>query len=381
MQQAERGVFDLRRGQPVLLTAEEDAAGAARPALLVAAVEALRRDTRAALEADAGTPAVLLLTAQRAAMLGLQPPSGLGSIAITLPADMPFDALLALAGAVHAPLPGNTATLPVRLATAQEDAALVLAKAGRILPALLASEVPATRPAALQAKLDDQSILTVGALSARRMSAASALDLKLISEAPVPLADAENARFMLFREPNGLLEHVAVVIGDHQDWSGIVPVRLHSACLTGDLFGSLRCDCGEQLRNSVRDIAADGGGVLLYLAQEGRGIGLANKLRAYTLQDTGLDTIDADRTLGFRDDERRYEAAVAMLRAIGISHVQLHTNNPTKIRALEQAGIQVAVRKPVLTKPHAYNQRYLNTKAERAGHMLEPALQPADEDV
>ena len=144
-----------------------------------------------------------------------------------------------------------------------------------------------------------------------------------VSDGPVPLEDAEDARFMCFREANSLLEHVAIVIGNRESWPDPVPVRLHSACLTGDLFGSLRCDCGEQLRGSLRIFARSGGGVLLYLAQEGRGIGLGNKLRAYLLQQEGLDTIDADGTLGFGADERRYDAAIEILRYLHIDRIRL----------------------------------------------------------
>ena len=128
---------------------------------------------------------------------------------------------------------------------------------------------------------------------------------------------------MLFREANGIFEHVAVLVGSREHWPDPVPVRIHSACFTGDLFGSLRCDCGEQLRGSLRHFAAHGGGVLLYLAQEGRGIGLGNKLRAYSLQQQNLDTVEADNTLGFDADERQFDAAVQMLQHLQIERVQL----------------------------------------------------------
>jgi GTP cyclohydrolase II len=146
-------------------------------------------------------------------------------------------------------------------------------------------------------------------------------------------------------------------------------VRLHSACLTGDLFGSLRCDCGEQLRTAVRRIAELGGGIQLYLDQEGRGIGLANKLRAYAIQDTGLDTLDADRHLGFRADERSYGVAAAMLGSLGVGPVQLLTNNPQKIAALRELGIDVIGRLSLITSTNVHNERYLRAKRERAGHL------------
>jgi GTP cyclohydrolase II len=188
----------------------------------------------------------------------------------------------------------------------------------------------------------------------------------------VPLADAEESRIALFRDEHGLGEHVAVVIGN-PDLRGVVPVRLHSACLTGDLLGSLRCDCGEQLRSAVRRIAALGGGVLLYLDQEGRGIGLANKLRAYAIQDTGLDTVDADRHLGFHADERNYDVAAALLHELGITRIQLLTNNPQKISALQEHGVEVVGRLPLVASTNTHNERYLRAKRERAGHLAEDA--------
>lgn len=198
----------------------------------------------------------------------------------------------------------------------------------------------------------------------------SGIEITEVAEAPVPLAGAEHCRFVFFREGGGFLEHVAVLMGPRESWPDPVPVRLHSACLTGDLFGSLRCDCGEQLRGSLEIFKKRGGGVLVYLAQEGRGIGLGNKIRAYTLQEDGLDTIDADRVLGFGADERRYDTAVAILRHLQISRVELLTNNPQKLRAVEEAGIEVAVRTPIFGGINRHNLRYVQAKVDRSGHWL-----------
>ena len=170
-----------------------------------------------------------------------------------------------------------------------------------------------------------------------------------------------------FRDPASGEDHVALVIGA---FGGEPPlVRLHSECLTGDVFGSLKCDCGPQLKHALRLIGDAGGGVLLYLRQEGRGIGLANKLRAYQLQDRGLDTVDANRRLGFADDERDYRMAAAMLRALGIDRVRLLTNNPAKVAGLEREGIAVAARiaHHMPTNPH--NADYIATKQSRSGHL------------
>jgi GTP cyclohydrolase II len=172
-----------------------------------------------------------------------------------------------------------------------------------------------------------------------------------------------------FRPADGGKAHVAVVIGD-PDPDKPALTRLHSECFTGDLLGSLRCDCGDQLRGAVEAISQAGGGVLLYLAQEGRGIGLVNKLRAYRLQDDGYDTIDANEQLGFDADERVYAPAATMLRRLGYNRIRLMTNNPGKVAALQGHGIEVADRVPHAFPANGHNEQYLRTKAARSGHLF-----------
>jgi GTP cyclohydrolase II len=198
---------------------------------------------------------------------------------------------------------------------------------------------------------------------------AEAASIERVAEARVPLADAEDARLIAFRPSDGGVEHLAIVIG-RPDPAGPVLARLHSECFTGDLLASLRCDCGEQLRGAIAAISAAGGGVLLYLAQEGRGIGLVNKLRAYQLQDAGFDTLDANEQLGFDADERVYLPAAQMLRRLGFGAIRLLTNNPEKMAALERYGIRVVERVPHVFAANGHNERYLRTKAVRSGHLL-----------
>ena len=192
--------------------------------------------------------------------------------------------------------------------------------------------------------------------------------VEILARAKLPLDDLPPTQIVVFRASDDGQEHVALVVGA---FGGKPPlVRLHSECLTGDVFGSLKCDCGPQLREALHIIGANGGGVLLYLRQEGRGIGLANKIRAYALQDRGLDTVEANSRLGFADDERDYGHAAAMLRALGIDTVRLLTNNPAKVSGLEAAGIKVVERAAHQMPANPHNADYLATKRKRSGHLL-----------
>jgi GTP cyclohydrolase II len=192
--------------------------------------------------------------------------------------------------------------------------------------------------------------------------------VEIVARAKLPLDDLPPTQIVAFRASDDGQEHVALLLGA---FGGKPPlVRLHSECLTGDVFGSLKCDCGPQLKEALRIIGAEGGGVLLYLRQEGRGIGLANKVRAYSLQDRGLDTVEANRRLGFADDERDYRHASAMLRALGVDRVRLLTNNPAKVRGLEAAGIEVTDRVAHQMPANPHNADYLTTKRKKSGHLL-----------
>ena len=368
MYEAERGLFDLRQGRALYVRAR-GAAGS-----LVATVDGLGATTLGTLR-RLGAPR-LAVTRQRAASMGLTPPDGdaaPSAVSLALNGEGPdeiFD-LASARGAFRGPR-GD-----VRAASACEVGGLTLARLGRLLPAVVAVPAEPEEPLLRQA-LDDGAVLSVTAEQVAEMAGTSGAEVLRVSDGPVPLPEAEDARFILYREANGLREHVAVLIRPPDRWPDPVPVRIHSACLTGDLFGSLRCDCGEQLRASVRLFAERGGGVLLYMSQEGRDIGLANKLRAYRLQADGLDTIDADETLGFGADERGYGAAVEILRTLGVQRVVLLTNNPEKVDALRAAGVDVADRLPLFGTLNPHNRRYVAAKVDRAGHWLHDMLGRGD---
>ena len=219
----------------------------------------------------------------------------------------------------------------------------------------------------------DPPLVTVAAGAVARFRAAAIQSLSIAAEASVPVNGGTPTRFVVFRDAIGGAS-TAVIVGK-PDFSQPVPVRLHSACLTGDVFGSRRCDCGDQLRLALARLEQHGGGIILYLEQEGRGLGLANKMRTYKLQDAGLDTVDANTTLGFDDDERDYGVAVRMLQMLGCTRVSLLTNNPAKLDGLlgrRHRGRPGACR---CTAPiNADNRRYLTAKATRAGHKLDHLL-------
>lgn len=360
----DRAIFEFRRGRPLFLSETQGAA-------IVCALDAVNDDLLRDLSQVVGTQDRLVLTAERARQLEL-PVGEADGLSIT------FDGL----GSVKdwmtiaaEPINGVQQKILPRIRDIQsarpaEQAALALSKSSKLLPSVVSFSAPSKLPDGLAKSLDRDDILTFDADELMRQSDRRSVTITRISEAEVALEQARESRFIVYRANDGISEHVAILIGDWRR-PGPVPVRLHSACLTGDLFGSLRCDCGEQLRTAVGRIAEQGGGILLYLAQEGRGIGLANKLRAYSLQDTGVDTLDADHILGFSADERSYEVAAQMLRDLGVEEIELLTNNPEKIASLVENGILVAGRTELQGRMNRYNEPYLTAKANRAGHLLD----------
>jgi len=352
----DRAVAELRRGGMVAVRA------VAGPTLLVLAAEAVTDDGLGALAALADDAPALAVTGRRAAVLGLRPPeTAVGVVRLATKSALTAADIAWLAD------PGTAAGALCDLSTvaaidlppeSAAAAAVALTKLARLLPAAVVAE------GAADTGLPD---LAAEAILAYQRDAANSL--RVVSEARVPLQDAENARIIAFRPTDGGVEHLAIVIGE-PDPSRPVLTRLHSECFTGDLLGSLRCDCGDQLRGAIAEIARVGSGVLLYLAQEGRGIGLVNKLRAYQLQDGGFDTMDANLQLGFDDDERIYQPAAQMLRLLGIAKVRLLTNNPNKVAALAQHGVEVAERVPHVFPVNDHNAFYLRTKASRGGHLF-----------
>ncbi len=350
-----RARADLRAGVAVVLSDGDNSV----LALAAETVSAARLADFVAL----GQP-VLALTRRRAETLKARCYDG--DIArIPLPGDADIKWVLALADPaddLRAPMKGPLISLREGNATLARGA-IALVKAARLLPAALLVEITG-----------GVGFSAVNRLTRIDLGANALLDtqeavLNQIVSARVPLSVSQAGRLHVFRPEDGGEEHYAVEIGQ-PDRSKAVLSRLHSACFTGDLLGSLKCDCGPQLRAALQQMGDAGAGVLLYLNQEGRGIGLANKMRAYSLQDQGFDTVEANHRLGFEDDERDFQIGAKILKKLGFSSVRLLTNNPAKVKMMQENGIKVARRVPLKAGENPLNAEYLKTKAEKSGHIL-----------
>ncbi|MEZ0496218.1 GTP cyclohydrolase II [Sphingomonas sp. IW22] len=344
-----RAIDALRRGWPVAIAGADGAI----ELLAVETADAARLSTF-----DPDQSAGVLLSAGRAATLRLA-----NQIDAAVP-DAPvwvarapwldFDTATALADPqldLATPLKGPFRATPVTGRDAAA-AALRLARIAGILPAFFVRETDAT------------GALPVAAIDAHE----DAGRLAIAARARLPVVVAEDAEIVAFRTPEAAGEHVALLIGQPDGRPPLV--RLHSECLTGDVLGSLKCDCGPQLQAALAAMKADGWGILLYLRQEGRGIGLVNKLRAYALQDQGFDTVDANTRLGFAIDARDFGVAARMLTLLKQDRIRLLTNNPEKVAALTSAGVTVVERVPHALPANPHNERYLATKRDRTGHQL-----------
>lgn len=359
--EVERALSDLRRGLPVLVLPRNG------PAALVAAAEMAREDILDLMHRLTRAEIALILTHGRADTLKIRryTPEGVvlawggsadpeeiralsdPSLDLERPLQGPFEAL-------REPPP-----LPIR-------AALDIMKLAELLPAALAASVSAPKPRewAFGRRLTS---VTDEAITGYRPHCAETLEM--MASARLPVRVQENSRILAFRSPGGGPDHFALLVGEPDSASPPL-TRIHSQCFTGDLLGSLKCDCGSQLRLALERMGREGAGILLYLMQEGRGIGLLNKVRAYRLQDQGFDTVQANQRLGFGVDERAYGPAAEILKKLGFTRIRLLTNNPAKIAGLERCGIRVTERLALATEPNCHNADYLRAKAEKTGHQL-----------
>ncbi|MCX7323954.1 MAG: GTP cyclohydrolase II RibA [Hyphomicrobiales bacterium] len=344
----DRAISELRSGRPLLLTGGEGAA-------LIVSAELLDAAFVDKLNAFADGKARLTLPAARLRRLGATGRKVPGTVALPVIDMARIEQLvLKVEGRIDA---------PIAIASAIDISALELAALSLIIPALVIVPVDPVSVA-------DEPLVRVEVTAINSFRKSQVEELSIVGRAPVPLEDAPKTEFVIFRGGEGLRDQVAIVVGK-LNYDEPVHVRIHSACLTGDLFGSLKCDCGDQLRETVRWMAENEGGILLYLDQEGRGNGLSNKMRAYRLQSEGWDTYDADEVLGFDLDQRRFDFAAEMLKQLGVKRVVAMTNNPVKIGAIRHAGLEVQASRRVLGRPNKHNVQYLESKRDRAGHYID----------
>ena len=348
-----RGIAEFHARRPVLITDD----GQTLLTLPVEGLDAQRLVEFMALCAPVAPR--LVITARRALALGLDATM---PVALQLAAGFDAGTILALVADAKIGRPADATE-----AGEAAIAAIQLVKLSQGLPAVLVAEV-----AAPDALLSEQRLVTVEAKAVGDFGEEIVRSLTIASKASVPLHSGSRADFVVFRDVMGG-SSAAIIVGK-PDFAKPVLVRLHSACLTGDVFGSRRCDCGDQLKLAIKRLEAVGGGIVLYLAQEGRGLGLANKMRTYQMQDDGLDTVDANLTLGFDDDERDYGVAARMLQMLDCRRVVLLTNNPAKLEGLAKSGIEITGRMSLEAPINSDNRRYLTAKAARAGHQLNHIL-------
>ncbi|MEM6660171.1 MAG: GTP cyclohydrolase II [Pseudomonadota bacterium] len=352
-----RARADLRMGLPVMLSDDNGFS------VLAISAETLSARRLSDLRSLGGQP-VVAITVRRAETLKARAYDG-DLARVLIPPDADINWIQAVADPsddLNAPMKGPLMTERQGSANLHRIA-ISLAKSARLLPAAVIMPVDAGREFAAANGLTCIDHTSAAPHLADRSA------LHSVVAARLPMEVSEAGRLHIFRPEDGGEEHYAIEIG-RPDRGKPVLARLHSACFTGDLMGSLKCDCGPQLRGALAQMGAEGSGVLLYLNQEGRGIGLANKMRAYFLQDQGFDTVEANHRLGFEDDERDFRLGSDILKALGFNAVRLLTNNPAKIAMMERTGIAVAERVPLKVGETAHNRDYLATKAAKSGHLL-----------
>ena len=351
-----RARADLRMGVPVVLTAHGGG-------VLILAAETLTAERLQDLRGLGGAP-VMAITARRAETLKARPYDG-DLARVRLPDDAGLAWISAVAdpaGDLASPMKGPL-TSERSGDAALHRLALRLTKSAQLLPAAVIADLD--RPHAFAR---DQHLTVINMDAAGPLLTTAAHPHNVVS-ARLPVdAVAEGGRLHIYRPDDGGEEHYAFEIGKPRRDTPVL-ARLHSACFTGDVMGSLKCDCGPQLRGALAQMGAAGEGVLLYLNQEGRGIGLANKMRAYSLQDQGFDTVEANHRLGFEDDERDFRLGAEILKSMGFSSVRLLTNNPRKIEMMEKYGVSVTERVPLRLGETAQNRAYLATKVAKSGHL------------
>ena len=365
----ERAADDLGRGCPIALSPIDGTS----PAVLVLAIETITDAALTQATAWSNEPPVLVLSQHRAAVLALnfiasqdESSNATTPAIFALPSVVSADDVRALADPTNPSAAGPYGHLPPStMAHTTAQPALLLSRIANLMPAVLLFPL-AVKPEKLAAWTIKNGLLYAESAA---VGLPSSLTMIRVARARLPMPICDHAYVSFFRSKNGRQEHYAIEIND-LDHQKPVLTRIHSQCFTGDVLGSLRCDCGGQLKAALDTIVEAGSGLLLYMTQEGRGIGLASKLKAYQLQDHGFDTFAANHQLGYEDDERSFAVAAAMLSDFGIEQVRLITNNPRKIAALGASGLTVTERVPLLPMNNPHNTDYLKAKSRLGGHLF-----------
>ena len=363
----ERAISELRRGSKIVIPDPNSGSS-----VLLMASELIQEGTLQELSERTLSSPNIILSNNRCNAIGINVASK--SCSVLIDKNWTLHDILSLC----MPLTGHKIPI-INGAIAESNKSIVfycllILRQSRLLPAGLMSIISNVEPENINQWAFNNNLIHVNINDIKYYEQNTAESLVMSVKARVPIAETENCEVIIFRPKDGGDEHFCLVFGKTRQidkkFEHNTLVRVHSQCITGDILDSLKCDCGQQLKQSIKIMADADEGVLIYLAQEGRDIGLLNKLRAYSLQETGMDTVEANEDLGFNDDERLYYPVRQMLLQLNITKVRLITNNPKKVENLSKLGINVTERIPIKINPNKYNKKYLETKSKKSGHIL-----------
>ena len=360
----ERAISELRRGGKLVISDINTGIS-----VLLVASELIENHTINELSKIALSRPNIILSKNRSKAIGINGVDGPCSILIKN--DWELDDILSLCMPLtYHKIPKIDGALPESYGGVVSSCILLL-RQSRLLPAGLMAIISNVTIEQINKWAFDKNLIHVDTSDIKSYEKVSANSLFMSVKAKVPILHSENCDIIIFRPKDGGDEHFCLVFGKNRTLkSDNALVRIHSQCITGDILDSLKCDCGQQLKQSIKLMAKADEGILIYLAQEGRDIGLLNKLRAYSLQENGMDTVEANEDLGFNDDERLYYPAKEILNQLKIKNVKLITNNPKKVEHLKNLGINVTKRVPIKITPNKHNKKYLKTKSDKSGHFL-----------
>ena len=363
--QLERLLFELKRGHQVILSDSEN-----RSNILFSSTETINENTLKFHRKFSNSFPNILLSPERCKTLNIKTDF---CCSLTLNLEWSIDRIykLAFGNSVDAELDLNGV---IEEKSKLMNLSLHLLKKGKLLPSAIFSIInsPLKMPIDQLAIKNKMSFFNISEV--HDIFEIKKPKIDIIARAKLPIKKTNDAEIIVFKFNNEPKDYFCIIIGkvDKRNSSDLVPtVRIHSQCVTGDIFNSLKCDCGEQLNKSIDLMVKNGEGIIIYLPQEGRDIGLTNKIRAYKLQEDGLDTVDANLTLGFRDDERSYDVAIAILKKLNFKKINLITNNPSKIKKLNEEGLEIMNIIKLKIKPNEINKNYINTKKNRSNHIFD----------